>query len=97
MISGKTSGTMMAPMIGALNGNRNRVEARAAQMPSSTDSVAVIVAMKTELNSAPCSASIPASWTNHSVVKPLSGNAMTVPSLKANIGNRITGRYRNTK
>jgi hypothetical protein len=34
---------------------------------------------------------------NHSVVKPVSGKAMIVESLKANSGSRMIGAYRNAR
>ncbi|KAG1647717.1 Mycophenolic acid acyl-glucuronide esterase, mitochondrial [Nymphon striatum] len=41
MISGRTNGSMIAPMIGALNGNRYLVDARAAQIPKIVESLVV--------------------------------------------------------
>ena len=67
------------------------MEARAAKTPSVVARIAVETAMMSEFFSACPSAALAKSSSNHFVVKPFSGNAMMVPSLKAKIGRSAIG------
>ena len=91
IISGNTSGSMMKPVMPFCAGNLYLADARAAHAPKNVLTRAVTMATKAELPTALCSASVDQSTLNQSVVKPLSGKAIIVASLNANIGSKTTG------
>ena len=91
MISGRTSGSMISPMIGPLPGNSNRVEARAANIPRQVAKTEDETAMISEFATARRRVAFSNASTNHCVVKPFSGKEITVPLLKAKIGKSRIG------
>jgi hypothetical protein len=65
IISGKTSGTIINPIIGPLPGKENLVAALEANMPKIVASTEVMIAILRLVHTAVCKASILASSKNH--------------------------------
>ena len=97
IISGKTIGNIINPIMDRRAGKANRVEARAASTPNRVEKTAVITAIIKLFLTATCNVSLVFSKANHSVVNPLSGKETMLLSLNAKIGSRMAGAYRNTK
>ena len=91
MISGSTSGSMIPPRIAVRPGKAWRVPARAAHTPRSVARMAVTTAISSELPAASRSAPTSTNSVNQRVVKPWSGKATMVLSLKAKSGSSAIG------